>query len=70
MRVIERTTSDLEKETVELYQQCKPLLDDGVTLEKAVKTVKGIRLSSNIGNNAWYKQFRDYAIANGYKRKR
>ena len=70
MRVIERTTSDLERETVELYQQCKPLLDDGVTLEKAVKQVRGIRQSSNIGNNAWYKQFRDYAIKQGYVRKR
>jgi hypothetical protein len=70
MRVIERTTSDLERETVELYQQCKPLLDDGVPIEKAVKTVKGIRLSSNIGNNAWYRRFRDYAVEQGYVRKR
>ena len=70
MRVIERTDADIERETVELYDEVKPLLDDGVPIEKAVKTVRGIRQSSNIGNLAWYKRFRDYAIANGYKRKR
>jgi hypothetical protein len=70
MRVIERTTSDLEQETIDLYNACKPLLDEGMPIEKAVKQVRGIRQSSNIGNNAWYRRFRDYAVEQGYQRKR
>lgn len=70
MRVIERTQADIDKETEDLYQQCKPYLDEGYTLHNAVKKVKGIKESSNVNNQAWYKRYRDYALEHGYERKR
>ena len=68
--VIEQTTNETNQETRELYEACKPLLDRGATLYEAVRTIKRIHGSSNFGNQAWYRRFRDYAIENGYERKR
>ena len=70
MTIIERTSKEVDQEAVELYEACKPLLDKGMTLYQAVRIVKRIRGSSNFGSNAWYKRFRDYAISQGYERKR
>ncbi len=65
--VIERTSDDLDKETKELFQQCKPLLDKGTGFYSAIRQVKGLNKSSNFGNSSWYKRFRAYAESQGYK---
>ena len=70
MRIIERTSAEVEQEAVDLYDACKPLLDKGMTLYQAVRVVKRIIGSSNFGSNAWYRRFRDYALEQGYVRKR
>ena len=65
--VIERTTQDIENETRELFEECKPLLDEGYGFYEAIRTVKKLSPSSNIGHLAWYKRFRAYAESQGYK---
>ena len=65
IRVIERTTQDMENETRELFQECQPYLDDGMGLVQAVKIVKNIDYAS-FQNLAWYKRLRAYATEQGY----
>ena len=67
MKIIERTQKDIENETKELFEQCKPYLDKGYGFYRAVSTVKGLPNTNNFGNQAWYKRFRDYAVSQGYK---
>ena len=67
IRVIERTNEDIDKETQELFQQCKPYLDKGMGFYKACRIVRNIPETSAFGNRSWYKRFKDYAISQGYK---
>lgn len=67
MKVIERTSAQIDEETKELFEQCKPYLDKGIGFHKACRIVKNIPETSSFGNNSWYKRFRDYAISQGYK---
>ena len=65
-RVIERTTQDIENETIALFNECKPYLDKGYGFCSAVRKVKGLRDSQNFASLSWYKRFREYALAKGY----
>jgi len=65
--IIERNSQDIEAETVQLFNDCKPLLDEGVGFYEAIRKVKNIRGSSNFGNSSWYKRFKAYAASQGYK---
>ena len=62
--VIERTTRDVDNETVELFHQIKPLIEDGYSICRAVKTVKNLT-SVNTGLS-WYTRIREYTISQGY----
>ena len=42
IKVIERTSEDIDKETQELFQQCKPYLDKGMGFYKACRIVRNI----------------------------
>ena len=68
--ITERTTQEIEQETIDLYDACKPLLEKGFTLYQAIRTVKGIPGRTNFGSQAWYKRFSDYALSQGYTPKR
>ena len=41
--VISQTTAERNQETQELFQECKPLLDEGLTIGQAVKKVLGLK---------------------------
>ena len=62
--VIERTTDDIDSETIELFNEIKPLIDNGYSICRAVKTVKNLT-SVNTGLS-WYKRIREYTISQGY----
>jgi hypothetical protein len=70
IKITERTTQEIEQETIDLYDACRPLLEKGFTLYQAIRTVKRIPGSTNFGSQAWYKRFRDYALSQGYTPKR
>ena len=65
--IIERNTQDIEQETIDLFNECKPLLDQGMGFYAAIRQVKGLRTSSNFGNCSWYKRFKAYAKSQGYE---
>ena len=67
MKVIERTSKEMDAETVELFNQCKPLLDEGYGFHSAIRHVKGMNKSCNFSSLSWYKRFREYAKSQGYQ---
>jgi type II secretory pathway component PulF len=69
MRIIERNTDERKQDTIDLYNQIKPLLDQGLPITTAVKQYLGIQYNS-FSNRTWYKELRDYAVSQGYKMQR
>lgn len=67
METIEQKTEDIDKETVELFNACKPYLDKGMGFYKSIRIVKNLPETVGFGNRSWYKQFKKYAISQGYK---
>jgi hypothetical protein len=70
MKIIERSTDDVDQETLELFNACKPYLDKGMGFYQAIRTVKNIPETSYFGGTSWYKRFREYAATQGYHPKR
>ena len=62
MRIIEQSDEDIDRRTRELFQEMKPLLDEGYTFTSALKMVK----SSCNTNTNWYREIRDYVLSQGY----
>ena len=65
--IVERSSQDIDNETKKLFEDCKPLLDEGMGFYSAIRQVKGLRTSSNFGNSSWYKRFKAYAKSQGYE---
>lgn len=58
MKIVERSSADIQKETEELYEQIKPYLDEGYGVHKSVKIVKNTNsVNTNLG---WYKRLVEY----------
>ena len=67
MRVVERSTSERNMETVSLFNQVKPLLEEGYSYNLAVKKIKNINsLNTNLG---WFKELVEYGEGQGYLKK-
>ena len=69
IRVIEQTTDERRTETIQLFNECKPYLDNGYTLAKAVQQVKGSS-HSFFYRQSWFKELREYARSQGYEPQR
>ena len=62
--VIERTSSDVDNETRELFEEIEPLIQQGHSICNAVKTVKNVSsVNTKLG---WYRRIKEYAIQQGY----
>ena len=66
MRVIELSTKEREQETQQLFEQIKPLLDQGYTYNLALREVKGLETLNT--SNAWYRDVIEYGESQGYNR--
>lgn len=67
--VIEQTTAERQKETEELYEQVKPYLDKGLPIYKAVPQALHIN-HMGFHQQRWYKDLLDYAVKQGYQKRR
>ena len=66
--IIERSSKDIENETIALFNECKPYLDKGYSFTRTIRIVKDITSEgSGFTNLAWYKRFKEFAISQGYK---
>lgn len=67
MKIIERSMSDRLRETKELFEQVKPLLDKGYSYNQAVIKVKKIPGVNT--RSGWFKDLIEYGEEMGYLRK-
>ena len=68
IRVIQQDTKARQRETAEIFEGCRPYLDQGMSLRKAVYESSGRRVS-NV-KNGWFRELIDYAKTQGYEYKR
>ena len=63
IRVIQQSTAERNKETRELFEKVKPLVDEGYSFRQGL-----IKLGYNVSNtrSGWYKALVDYARTQGY----
>ena len=66
IKVITQTTQERYEEIVQLYEDCRPYLLQGLTLRQAVSKVKGMKNPPS-PNLAWFRDLRQYAWEHGYK---
>ena len=67
MNVICQSTSEREKEIRDLFNEIKPLLDEGYSYHASVMKVKGITHKKyTLANLSWYKWLVEYGETQGY----
>ncbi len=64
IRVVEQTTEERRRESLALYEQCKPFLKEGLSLRQAVTKVTG--KTGGFSNRAWYLELVELAKADNY----
>ena len=69
IKVIERTTKEIEQETQDLFHEIKPLLDKGYSYSKAVREIKQLPYGYPCNNLAWYRNLIEYGEKQGYSYK-
>ena len=62
--VIEQTTSERREETRKLFEACRPYLDKGWSLNKAV--LEATDKTPTNTKNGWYRDLIEYTISQGY----
>ena len=66
IKIISQTTKEREEETIELFNEIKPLLDKGYSYSLAVRTVKNIP-TIYVSNYKWFKEVVKYGETQGYR---
>ena len=64
INVISQSTAERRAETVALFEACKPYLDRGMSLRKAVHEGTDRRVSNT--RNGWFLELKEYAKSQGY----
>lgn len=67
--IIETTTSQRKQETETLFKKVKPLLDEGLSYNKAVRKVKNLPRTYPCLNLAWFRELIEYGETQGYSYK-
>lgn len=62
-KIIERNTAERKEDIKELFEECRPLLEEGLSLRKAVMKIKD-KESVNT-RLAWYRELKQMAIEEG-----
>lgn len=68
--IVSQSTSERKMETVDLFNQIKPLLDEGMIYSKAIKIVKGLPTGFSLTNRAWFRDLVEYGESQGYPYKK
>lgn len=63
--VISQDTAERKKETIELFDKIRPLLDDGYSYTTALRKIGRIR-HSRVFQRGWFRDLIDYGATQGY----
>jgi hypothetical protein len=68
IKVIEQSTSERKRETRELFESIRPLLDKGYSYMTACVMVGRCKdsLKNNYYSNGWFRDLKEYGKKNGY----
>ena len=66
IKVISQTTAERKEEIQQLWGDCEKLLEQGYSLNKAVREIKGVNHNS-FTRTAWYRELLHYAKSQGYR---
>ena len=66
--VIEQNTQERREETIELFEQIRPLLDQGYSYNSALTKIGRINNHSKAHyyRQAWFKELKEYGESQGY----
>ena len=64
INIIQQTTAERNQETADLYEQCLPYLQKGMSLRKAVHTATDRKVTNT--KNGWFVDLAKYAESQGY----
>ena len=64
--VITQTTAERQEETRQLFEQIKPLLDEGYSYHSALKKIGKITSNCRFYQQAWYRDLTEYGGTVGY----
>ena len=64
--VISQNTEERQQETIDLFNQCKPYLKQGMKLVDALQIIKHTK-HNRFYNQRWYRELKSYAESQGYK---
>ena len=59
IKVVSQNTAERKQETIDLYNQCKVLMDKGYSFTRAVMEVKGLKYGG-FQNREWYRELKAY----------
>lgn len=66
IHVITQSTAERKKEIAKLFEEIKPLLDDGWVYSSACMKVKNIKRRPRIKEGGWFKDVVEYGETQGY----
>lgn len=64
--VISQTTAERREETRQLFEQIKPLLDDGYTYSSALIKIGRTKKKNRVYQQAWFRELKEYGEQLGY----
>ena len=64
--VISQNTEERQQETIDLFNQCKPYLKQGMKLVDALQIIKHTK-HNRFYNQSWYRELKEYAESQGYQ---
>lgn len=66
IKVITQTTAERQEETENLFNQIRPLLDDGYSYTSALKKIGKLKVKNRVYQQAWFRDLKEHGKKMGY----
>ena len=64
--VISQTTAERRQETIDLFNEIKPYLDDGYSYTSALIKIGRTQKKNRVYQQAWFRELKEYGESQGY----